>query len=57
MGSKKDTMCRCDMISELQELKQFIPNCHLHIFDEGDHPAMASNAEAAASIITAFLLE
>lgn len=55
LGSREDSMCRKDLIEEYQQMNQLVSNGKIHIFDHGDHPAIATNASASAEIITAFL--
>lgn len=55
MGSLADEMCRKDMAEEYTAMTRLIPNGTIHLFDTGGHPAVLSNAEHSASIITAYL--
>ena len=55
MGSLADEMCRKDMAEEYAAMTRLIPNGTIHLFDTGGHPAVLSNAEHSASIITAYL--
>lgn len=55
LGSKQDSMCRKDLVNEYESMLKLIPNGNMHIFETGDHPAIASNAEAAAKIIIKFV--
>lgn len=53
-GSMEDTMCRKDMQAEYKEMSQLVQNGRIHLFKSGGHPALLSNAEAAAEVITDF---
>lgn len=55
LGSKQDSMCRKDLVNEYESMLKLIPNGKMHIFETGDHPAIASNAEAAAELIIKFV--
>lgn len=55
LGSKQDSMCRKDLVNEYESMLKLIPNGKMHIFEIGDHPAIASNAEAAAELIIKFV--
>lgn len=55
LGSLEDTMCRNDLPKEYEELKQLVSNGTIHLFKTGSHPAIMSNAEESANIITEFL--
>ena len=55
MGSSADEMCRDDLEQEYKEMAQLIPNAEISMFEHGGHPAVASNAEKAAGIITRFI--
>lgn len=57
IGSKKDTMCRRDMEEEYQTLAQEIQNATIHMFEDGDHPTILTNAEEFARIVKQFLFE
>lgn len=55
MGSREDTMCRADMEAEYEEMSRLVKNGRICMFDKGGHPALMSNAEAAARVIREFL--
>lgn len=55
MGSREDEMCRKDMIEEYTEMKRIVKNGKICIFKTGRHPALISNAELSARIITEYL--
>lgn len=55
MGSKEDQMCRSNMEEEYEEMAALIENAQVHIFPNGGHPAIASNAEEAARLIKDFV--
>lgn len=55
LGSLKDTMCREDLSTEYEQMKQLVSNGKVHIFPTGEHPAIVSNAELSAKIITEFI--
>lgn len=55
LGSKQDSMCRKDLVNEYESMLKLIPNGKMHIFETGDHPAIVSNAEAAAELIIKFV--
>lgn len=55
LGSLEDTMCRKDLPKEYEEMNQLVSNGALHFFKTGGHPAIASNAELSAEIITEFI--
>lgn len=54
IGSMEDTMCRKDMVEEYKEMSQIVQNGRIHLFKNGGYPALMSNAEAAAEVITDF---
>ncbi len=56
IGSKEDEMCRKNLEQEYREMAALIPNAEIHIFEHGGHPAIATNAEKAAEIISKFVL-
>ena len=40
---------------DYEQIKQQVQNGHVYLFPTGGHPAIASNAEAAARIIAEFI--
>ena len=56
MGSREDKMCRENLEKEYKEMADLIPNAKINMFEHGGHPAMATNAEKAAEIISEFIL-
>lgn len=56
MGSAEDAMLRPDWLEEYRQIQALIPGASLCQFETGGHPAIATNAEAAAEAIRAFLL-
>lgn len=54
MGSREDDMIP-DPLEEYLQIKKLVRRCSVHVFETGGHPAIASNAEEAARIITEFL--
>ena len=57
MGSREDTMCRKDLAEEYGQMKEEVPDCRVHMFQTGGHPAIGTNAECAAKVITEFINE
>ena len=55
MGSLEDTMCRKNLEEEYEQMSELIPDCKIHFFKTGGHPAIGTNAETAAKIITEFI--
>ena len=55
MGSLEDGMCRQDMLEEYKEMDRLVGNGKIYMFETGGHPAVLSNAESAARVITDFL--
>lgn len=55
MGSREDEMIRSDAFEEYRCIQKQVENCVIHMFEEGGHPAILSNAEQAARIIVEFL--
>ena len=55
VGSREDEMCRDDLEQEYIEMAQLIPDAEISMFEHGGHPAVASNAEKVAEIITGFI--
>lgn len=56
-GSKKDQMVRRDLEEEYSAIAQEVNDVRIHLFNEGSHPSLGTNAVAAAEIITAFIHE
>lgn len=56
IGSKEDEMCRENLEQEYREMAALIPNATIRIFEHGGHPAIVTNAEKAAEIISEFIL-
>lgn len=54
-GSYKDTMCRRDLPQEYQQMQLLVNDCRIHLFAQGDHPAMFTNAEEFARLIIDFI--
>lgn len=54
MGSREDAMCRRELEREYREMAAVIPRAEVCMFAHGGHPAIASNAEEAARVITGF---
>lgn len=57
LGSLEDDMCRKNLEEEYQQMSERIPDSAIHLFQAGGHPAIGSNAESAAKVITNFLEE
>lgn len=55
MGSREDGMCREDLAEEYRAMAALMPRAAVHLFDHGGHPAIGTNAEAAAAVIWEFL--
>lgn len=55
LGSLEDSMCRKDLSEEYEEMKQLVPNGDIYLFESGGHPAIVTNAELTARIITEFI--
>ena len=55
MGSLEDDMCRQDMLEEYKEMDRLVGNGRIYMFETGGHPAVLSNAESAARVITDFM--
>ena len=51
MGSREDTMVREDLADEYRKMADIVGHGVVHLFDTGGHPAILSNAEAAAEVI------
>lgn len=56
MGSRADEMCRENLEREYKEIAALIPRAAIQIFERGGHPAILTNAEQAAEIISHFIL-
>ena len=54
-GSAEDLMCRSDMEEEYGEMKKMMGNASIHMFPQGGHPAILSNAEEFAEIAKDFI--
>ena len=48
-------MCRSDMEEEYGEMKKMMGNASIHMFPQGGHPAILSNAEEFAEIAKDFI--
>lgn len=55
LGSLEDKMCRKDLPKEYEQMKQLVQNGKLYFFQTGGHPAIATNAELSAKVITEFI--
>lgn len=55
MGSLEDEMCRGNMVEEYTEMNQLVQNGTMHIFKTGGHPAIMTNAELSARVITEYI--
>ena len=55
MGSLEDEMCRKNMVDEYAEMNRLVQNGRIHIFKTGGHPAIMTNAELSAKVITEYL--
>lgn len=55
MGTEQDSMVRKNLLEEYQAMTANIRSGTIHMFKTGEHPAILSNAEAAAQIITDYL--
>lgn len=55
MGSLEDEMCRKDMAEEYREMNQLVQHGTIHMFQTGGHPAVITNAELSAKLITEYL--
>ena len=54
-GTLEDNMCRQNLEEEYEEMKHLVPNGTIHFFPSGGHPAVITNAEAFARVVTEFL--
>lgn len=57
LGTMEDKMTRKHILLEYQEMKLLMQNASIYMFEGGEHPAILSNAEKAATIILDFLLK
>jgi pimeloyl-ACP methyl ester carboxylesterase len=57
LGSRKDSMLRKNLEEEYVEMVQSVKNGKMHLFDEGGHPAIFTNAIEATQIIIDFLCD
>ncbi len=55
MGSHEDTMVREDLADEYRKMADIVRCGAVHLFNAGGHPAILSNAEAAAQVIQQFI--
>lgn len=55
IGSHEDEMCRKNLEQEYREMAASIPDAAIRMFEHGGHPAIATNAEKAAEIISNFI--
>ena len=55
-GSREDAMVRGDLEREYREMAALIPRATVRMFTNGGHPAILTNAEAAAQAVEAFFL-
>ena len=55
LGSQADPMCRQDLAEEYAAMAEELPRAAVRLFSSGGHPAILSQAEAAAQEILAFL--
>jgi len=56
MGSRADTMVRKDLEDEYRQMAGIVRHGTVHLFKTGFHPAILSNAAAAAKVIRQFLI-
>lgn len=54
-GSLEDSMCRKDLKEEYEQMNRLVPDGTVHLFLTGGHPAMCTNAEQFAQIVTDFI--
>lgn len=57
LGSRKDSMLRKNLEEEFVEMVHCVRDGKMHLFDEGDHPAIFTNASEASQIILDFLCD
>lgn len=55
LGSLEDTMCRKDLQDEYKQMNALVKYGKIYLFQTGGHPAIATNAELSAQIITEFI--
>lgn len=48
-------MCRSDLEDEYKQMSTVIPDAKAHIFNQGGHPAILTNAEEFSQLIQRFL--
>lgn len=57
MGSIEDKSCRSDLEEEYREMASMLSQASVYLFPTGGHPALFSNAEKAADIISNFIVQ
>lgn len=55
VGSAEDEMCRRDMEEEYEQMSRIVQNGMVHMFKTGGHPAILTNAELFAGVVTEYL--
>lgn len=55
VGSKADEMCRNNLEEEYREMAAVIPKSAIHLFLDGGHPSIFSNAEKFSELVKRFL--
>lgn len=55
VGSAEDEMCRRDMEEEYEQMSRIVQNGMVHMFKTGGHPAILTNAESFAGVVTEYL--
>ena len=55
LGSLEDTMCRKDLPKEYEQMKRLVQDGEIYLFPTGGHPAIATNAQLSAKVITEFI--
>ncbi len=55
VGTKEDEMCRPNLEEEYTQMATVMLNATVHIFNQGGHPAILTNAEEFARLIQRFL--
>ncbi|HBF6082867.1 TPA: alpha/beta hydrolase, partial [Clostridioides difficile] len=53
-GSKEDEMCRHNLEEEYKQMATFISKASIHIFSQGGHPAILTNADEFAQLAKVF---
>lgn len=48
-------MCRKNLVEEYTDMNRLVQNGTIHIFETGGHPAIMTNAELSAKVITEYL--